>query len=114
MLAFQGSRKPAPAKDARSRQQLPAAGGRLMRSVKPRNGPEHVVITGASSGIGAALTRVYSGPGRRLSLIARDRARLEAVASDSRARGADVDVYVADVPDAMAIELVLLTCDLQQ
>ena len=82
-----------------------------MRSVKPGDGPAHIVITGASSGIGAALARVYSASGRRLSLIGRDRGRLEAVASDGRARGGDVDVYVADVTDPGAIGRVLTTCD---
>lgn len=76
--------------------------------------PAHVVITGASSGIGAALARVYSIPGRRLSLIARDRTRLEAVAEAGRARGAQIDIYVADVADAMAIEQALVACDTQQ
>ena len=85
-----------------------------MCSAKSHNGPEHVVITGASSGIGAALARVYSAPGRRLSLIARDQARLDAAAHEGRRRGADVDIHIADVTDATAIEHVLLTCDLQQ
>lgn len=85
-----------------------------MRSVKPGNGPKHIVITGASSGIGAALEQVYSASGRRLSLIARNRGRLEAVASNVRVRGAGVDVYVADVTDPNAIERVLTTCDLLQ
>jgi NAD(P)-dependent dehydrogenase (short-subunit alcohol dehydrogenase family) len=32
----------------------------------------HVLITGASRGIGAALARVYAAPGARLSLAGRD------------------------------------------
>jgi NADP-dependent 3-hydroxy acid dehydrogenase YdfG len=32
----------------------------------------HVVITGASTGIGAALARIYAAPEIRLSLLARD------------------------------------------
>jgi short-subunit dehydrogenase len=85
-----------------------------MRPVTPASGPKHVVITGASSGIGAALAVVYSRPGRRLSLIARNRERLETIAGQGRGRGADVDVYVADVTDAMEIELALVTCDSRQ
>lgn len=79
-----------------------------------RGHPAHVVITGASSGIGAALARLYSAPGGRVSVIARDRARLEAVAEAGRARGAVIDVHVADVADPAAIERALLTCDDRQ
>jgi short-subunit dehydrogenase len=82
-----------------------------LRSLGFPNGPKHVVITGASSGIGAALVRVYSSPGRRLSLIARDRVRLEAVAGSGRTAGAEVDVYVADITDTMAIERTVVACD---
>ncbi len=39
-----------------------------------------VVISGASSGLGAALARAYAGPEVALGLIARDAARLDAVA----------------------------------
>jgi uncharacterized protein len=42
---------------------------------------ERVLITGASSGIGAALAALYAGRGARLALIARDADRLQAVAS---------------------------------
>jgi short-subunit dehydrogenase len=72
------------------------------------------VITGASSGIGAALARVYGQWGWRLSLIARNEKRLEAVAADCSARGADVDIYRADVTDATAIDAAIKTCDLRQ
>lgn len=42
----------------------------------------HVAITGASTGIGAALARELAGPGVRLTVVARSRARLEALARD--------------------------------
>src|SRR6266852_161428 len=113
MLAFQGPRSLALANKTRSRAQL-ASGGVMLSSVKPGDGPTHIVITGASSGIGAALARVYGASGRRLSLIGRNRRRLEAVASDARARGGDVDIYVSDVTDPDMIERVLTTCDLLQ
>jgi short-subunit dehydrogenase len=75
---------------------------------------QHVVITGASSGIGAALARVYGQWGWRLSLVARNEERLEAVAAACSAGGADVDIYLADVTDAKAMEAAMKTCDLRQ
>ncbi|GMG80805.1 hypothetical protein LNKW23_00170 [Paralimibaculum aggregatum] len=65
--------------------------------MKPRN----IVITGASSGIGAALAGALAAPGRRLLLVARSEARLAAVAERVRAAGgaaecAAIDVRAAD------------------
>lgn len=59
-----------------------------------------VFITGASSGIGAALARHYAGQGARLGLAGRDRERLETLAT---ALGTECSVYVADVRDATAM-----------
>jgi short-subunit dehydrogenase len=57
-----------------------------------------VVITGASSGIGAALARRLSRDRAQLVLAARRENELEAVAKDARAAGADKVVTVrADV-----------------
>ena len=56
-----------------------------------------VVITGASSGIGRALARELAGHGARLTLAARDANRLEAVAEECRARGAEALVVPTDV-----------------
>ena len=61
----------------------------------------HVVITGASSGLGAALAVVYGQRGQRVSLIARDVARLEAVADACRRVGGPRPSWHAcDVTDA--------------
>ncbi len=62
-----------------------------------------VLITGASSGIGAALARECAGPGVELFLGGRDAARLEATAAACRARGASVHARVLDVRDAAAM-----------
>lgn len=58
-----------------------------------------VVITGASDGIGAALARQLAAENARLVLAARSAERLEAVAADCRARGAQAIVQATDVTD---------------
>ncbi|MGC2855689.1 SDR family NAD(P)-dependent oxidoreductase [Novispirillum sp. DQ9] len=62
-----------------------------------------VLITGASSGIGAALAREYAAPGVRLALCGRDAVRLEEVAAACRATGAEVAACVLSVTDAEAV-----------
>jgi short-subunit dehydrogenase len=59
-----------------------------------------LAITGASSGLGAALARAYAGPGIVLGLIGRNQARLDATADACRAAGATVHVIALDVADA--------------
>ncbi|MFJ2033224.1 SDR family NAD(P)-dependent oxidoreductase [Streptosporangium sp. NPDC087985] len=51
-----------------------------------------VLITGASSGVGAATARVMAGAGARLVLTGRDRRRLEAVAAETRGRAFVCDI----------------------
>jgi 3-dehydrosphinganine reductase len=64
----------------------------------------HVVVTGGSSGIGLASARLLAARGARVSLIARDRARLEAAAAEVEAAGpagaAGVAIASADVTRA--------------
>jgi NADP-dependent 3-hydroxy acid dehydrogenase YdfG len=62
-----------------------------------------VLITGASSGIGAALGRACSRPGTTLHLSGRDPQRLDAVAEACRALGAIAIPRVLDVCDAAAM-----------
>jgi len=64
--------------------------------------PRSILITGASSGIGAALARAYAAPGVRLALGGRDAGRLGEIAADCRARSAEVDAATVDVTDAAA------------
>jgi short-subunit dehydrogenase len=70
-----------------------------------------ILITGASSGIGAALSEVYSGPESRLVLWGRDAARLEATATRCRTRGANVQSVVFDLYEVTAIAGRLEQCD---
>jgi len=65
--------------------------------------PRSILITGASSGIGAALARLYAAPGVALALGGRDADRLAAVAASCRARGAEVGIAVGDVADRDAV-----------
>lgn len=65
------------------------------------------VITGASSGLGAEFARQLAARGADVVLVARDRAALETVAADIRARhGREVEVLVADLLDAEALAAV--------
>jgi short-subunit dehydrogenase len=58
-----------------------------------------VLITGASSGLGAALALAYAGPGVALGLVGRNEERLAATAAACRAAGAMVDAAAIDVAD---------------
>jgi len=62
--------------------------------------PQTVFITGASSGIGAALARHYAERGATLALAARRAAQLQTLADSLPAR---VCVYALDVADSTAL-----------
>lgn len=64
--------------------------------------PHHILITGASSGLGAALAKTYAAPGVRLSLAGRNEERLSDVAAICSALGAEAVTSVFDVTDAEA------------
>ena len=61
------------------------------------------MITGASSGIGAALAVRYAAPGVRLALTGRDKGRLEAQGTLCRREGAEVEIATVDVQDRAAM-----------
>ena len=65
-------------------------------------------ITGASRGIGAALSQYYAGPEMVLGLTARDEHALKATATACQARGATVHLYRADVTDAETLRVCAL------
>jgi short-subunit dehydrogenase len=77
----------------------------------PANEPAHVLITGASSGIGAALALAYARPGTLLSLGGRNQERLAEIAAQAEARGASVATAVVDVRDPEAVATWALAAD---
>jgi uncharacterized protein len=63
-----------------------------------------VLITGASSGIGAALAKLYGRAGAHVLLLARNAERLGSVAEAIRQGGGSATAYPIDLADAKAIE----------
>jgi uncharacterized protein len=60
------------------------------------------VVTGASSGIGAAIARELADRGHGVTLVARREDRLRELANELAGRGSDVEVIVCDVADSAA------------
>ncbi len=58
--------------------------------------PQHVIITGASSGIGEALTKAYLASGAKVTLVARRKDRLDGLASLAPERAYVVQADLAD------------------
>jgi short-subunit dehydrogenase len=65
---------------------------------------EVVVITGASAGVGRAVTRRFAEEGASIGLIARERERLEVAAREVEALGGRPLVLSLDVADHEAVE----------
>jgi NADP-dependent 3-hydroxy acid dehydrogenase YdfG len=66
--------------------------------------PRTAVVTGASSGIGAATARRLARAGFRVVLTARRKDRIEALAQELREGGADALAHVLDVTDRPAVD----------
>lgn len=75
--------------------------------------PRSILITGASSGIGAALARHYARPGIRLVLSGRDSERLAEQARGCEAQGAAIEARIIDTTDRAAMTAWLNACDEQ-
>ena len=73
--------------------------------------PKTILITGASSGIGAALAHAYAQGGVTLLLWGRDAQRLQEVASQCGARGASVVSQAFDVRDVAGFAALLGEAD---
>ncbi|MFS0894167.1 SDR family oxidoreductase [Microbacterium sp. 179-I 3D3 NHS] len=61
------------------------------------------LITGAASGIGEAVARIYAANGCRVALVDIDEARLDEVAADIAERGGEVLPIVANVVEEDAV-----------
>lgn len=72
----------------------------MQASTPFRISPQHVVITGASGGIGAALAREYGSKGAALGLVARNATAMAALARDYPGRCL---FHAGDVRDAAAM-----------
>src|SRR4051812_30376345 len=66
-----------------------------------------VLLTGASSGIGAATARLLAERGAVLGLVARRRDRLDEVLADCRRHSPDSRLWVTDLSDPAAAEAVV-------
>ncbi|UUX49389.1 SDR family NAD(P)-dependent oxidoreductase [Nisaea acidiphila] len=75
--------------------------------------PESILITGASSGIGAALAIAYAAPGITLHLGGRDEARLEETAAAAETKGAIVRRRRIDVTDRAAMDIWIAEADVE-
>lgn len=67
--------------------------------------PRTILITGGSSGIGAALALSYARTGVHLALTGRNEARLAEVARSCRVKGATVETTTTDVTDGAGLRL---------
>lgn len=74
----------------------------------------HIVITGATSGIGAELAKQYANQDIHLSLLGRNRERMQAVADACIKKGATVSMGLFDITDKVAVQTWLQQQDQQK
>jgi len=75
-----------------------------MASAAPSPASRIAIVTGASSGIGAATARQLAAAGYRVVLTARRKDRIEAVAEEINAAGHQATAYQLDVTDREAVD----------
>jgi len=72
-------------------------------SISQKN-PKIILLTGASSGIGAATARWLADEGHQLVVGARRLERLQSLATEIRASGGKVDIHALDVTQQASVE----------
>ena len=65
---------------------------------------KHILITGASSGLGAHMATMLAGRGARISVAARRVDRLRSLVEDVQGNGGEAAVVAMDVVDQAAVE----------
>ncbi|MFF8450692.1 SDR family NAD(P)-dependent oxidoreductase [Streptomyces leeuwenhoekii] len=75
-----------------------------MATAAPSAASRIAVVTGASSGIGAATARQLAAAGYRVVLTARRKDRIEAIAEEITAAGHSATAYQLDVTDRAAVD----------
>ena len=73
--------------------------------------PKNILITGASSGLGAALALAYAAPGVQLFLHGRKKEALDSLCAQTRTLGARAESHVGDVTDAQDMAEWIKACD---
>src|SRR5262249_31752785 len=77
------------------------------RATSRQAGRRRALVTGASTGLGAVFATALAGQQYDLTLVARNRARLEALAEHlQQSHGVAVEVMVADLTQAVALRTV--------
>jgi hypothetical protein len=76
---------------------------RCRASMKKLDG-KTALITGASKGLGKAMAFALAEQGAKICLVSRDKAKLDAVADEIRARGGVAKVFEADVTDEAQVK----------
>lgn len=64
---------------------------------------KHILLTGASSGLGRCFARTLARAGARVALCARSIEKMQTLAEELRAEGGQCEVYALDVRDRAAI-----------
>jgi NAD(P)-dependent dehydrogenase (short-subunit alcohol dehydrogenase family) len=82
-----------------------AAGGGATRTAS-----RHIAVTGAGTGIGRAIALRFAAKGVKLSLLARDAARLEETAELARAQGATAACFGVDIRRRKLVDAAFDAC----
>ncbi|MCA1757456.1 MAG: SDR family oxidoreductase [Bacteroidales bacterium] len=69
-----------------------------------------VVVTGASSGIGLAISREFASAGSRVAIVARSGNRLAELADEINSNGGEAFAIVTDVTDEMQCQSMVEKC----